>query len=97
MLKIEHTKNTPVGDEHVRGISGGERKRVSIAEVLATRASFACWDNSTRGLDSSTALDYVKSLSMLTQVAPCTTIATLYQAGEKIYQVCIKSLYVLQP
>ena len=56
MLNIPHTKNTLVGDEFVRGVSGGERKRVSIAEMMATRARVQCWDNSTRGLDASTAL-----------------------------------------
>jgi ABC-type multidrug transport system ATPase subunit len=34
-LGIAHTKDTLVGNEFIRGISGGERKRVSIAEVLA--------------------------------------------------------------
>lgn len=38
MLNIRHTKNTLVGDEFVRGVSGGERKRVSIAEMMATGA-----------------------------------------------------------
>lgn len=51
---IRHTSNTRVGNEFIRGVSGGERKRVSIAECLATRASVYCWDNSTRGLDAST-------------------------------------------
>jgi ATP-binding cassette subfamily G (WHITE) protein 2 (SNQ2) len=43
---IQHTKYTPVGDEYVRGVSGGERKRVSIAETLATKSTVVCWDNS---------------------------------------------------
>lgn len=34
-LGIAHTKDTLVGNEFVRGVSGGERKRVSIAEVMA--------------------------------------------------------------
>ena len=51
---ISHTVDTKVGNEFVRGVSGGERKRVSIVETLATRASVFCWDNSTRGLDAST-------------------------------------------
>ena len=35
-LGISHTEMTIVGNEVVRGVSGGERKRVSIAEVMAT-------------------------------------------------------------
>lgn len=38
-LGIGHTKNTIVGNEFVRGVSGGERKRVSLAEVMATQVS----------------------------------------------------------
>lgn len=34
MLGIPHTKNTKVGSAYVRGVSGGERKRVSIAEMV---------------------------------------------------------------
>lgn len=53
-MHIQHTPNTKVGNEYVRGVSGGERKRVSIIECLASRGSVFCWDNSTRGLDAST-------------------------------------------
>jgi len=77
MLNISHTKNTLVGDEFVRGVSGGERKRVSIAEMMATRARVQCWDNSTRGLDASTALDFVKSLRIMTDLLGQTTFVTL--------------------
>ena len=77
MLNISHTSQTLVGDEFVRGVSGGERKRVSIAEMMATRARVQCWDNSTRGLDASTALDFVKSLRIMTDVLGQTTFLTL--------------------
>lgn len=77
MLNIPHTKNTLVGNEFVRGVSGGERKRVSIAEMMATRARVQCWDNSTRGLDASTALDFVRSLRVMTDVLGQTTFVTL--------------------
>ncbi|OBZ78638.1 Brefeldin A resistance protein [Grifola frondosa] len=87
MLNISHTANTYVGDEFVRGVSGGERKRVSIAEMMATRAHVLCFDNSTRGLDASTALDFVKALRVLTDVLGQTTFVTLYQAGESIYDL----------
>ncbi len=68
MLNISHTRKTMVGNEFVRGVSGGERKRVSIAEMFCARATVCAWDNSTRGLDASTALDYAKSLRILTDI-----------------------------
>ncbi|CAH7685997.1 ABC-2 type transporter-domain-containing protein [Phakopsora pachyrhizi] len=86
MLGISHTKNTLVGDATVRGVSGGERKRVSIAEMMATRACVLSWDNSTRGLDASTALEYAKSLRIMTNIFSTTMFVTLYQAGEGIYE-----------
>jgi ATP-binding cassette, subfamily G (WHITE), member 2, SNQ2 len=78
----------------VRGVSGGERKRVSIAETLATKSTVVAWDNSTRGLDASTALDYANSLRVMTDVSNRTTLVTLYQAGEGIYQLMDKVLVI---
>jgi ATP-binding cassette, subfamily G (WHITE), member 2, SNQ2 len=77
MLNIGHTENTLVGDSFVRGVSGGERKRVSIAEMMTTRARVQCWDNSSRGLDASTALDFVRSLRIMTDVLGQTTFTSL--------------------
>lgn len=83
---ISHTAKTKVGDAFTRGVSGGERKRVSILECLTTRASVYCWDNSTRGLDASTALEYVKAIRAMTDILGLSTIVTLYQAGNGIYE-----------
>ncbi|KAL9126867.1 MAG: hypothetical protein Q9217_004148 [Psora testacea] len=94
MFGITHTAKTLVGNEMVRGISGGERKRVSIAETLATKSTVVCWDNSTRGLDASTALDYANSLRIMTDVSNRTTLVTLYQAGEQIYELMDKVLVI---
>ena len=44
LFGLRHVKGTPVGDAALRGVSGGEKKRVSISEVLATRNLLACWD-----------------------------------------------------
>ncbi len=91
---IEHTMNTKVGNEFVRGVSGGEKKRVSIAEAMITRASIQCWDNSTRGLDASTALEYVQSLRSLTNMAHISTSVALYQAGESLYDLFDKVVLI---
>ncbi|KAK5688745.1 ATP-binding cassette transporter snq2 [Elasticomyces elasticus] len=91
---IEHTLGTKVGNEYVRGVSGGEKKRVSIAEVMITKASIQMWDNSTRGLDASTALEYVESLRSLTNMAHISTGVALYQAGENLYDCFDKVLLI---
>jgi ABC-type multidrug transport system ATPase subunit len=91
-MGIAHTEDTKVGDAFVRGVSGGERKRVSIIETLANRASVTCWDNSTRGLDASTALEYTRALRCLTDAMGIATIVTLYQAGNGIYDLFDKVL-----
>jgi len=94
MLNISHTKQTLVGDAFVRGVSGGERKRVSIAEMMTTRARVQSWDNSTRGLDASTALDLIKSLRIMTDILGQTTFVSLYQAGEGIYALFDKVIVI---
>ncbi|KAJ5151295.1 ABC multidrug transporter atrF [Penicillium canariense] len=91
-MGISHTENTKVGNEYVRGVSGGERKRVSIIECLATRGSVFCWDNSTRGLDASTALEWTKAIRAMTDTLGLSTIVTLYQAGNGIYELFDKVL-----
>jgi ABC-type multidrug transport system ATPase subunit len=96
MFNIEHTKNTIVGDAFVRGISGGERKRVSIAEMMITGGAVCSHDNSTRGLDASTALDYAKSLRIITNIYKTTTFVSLYQASESIYSQFDKVMVIDQ-
>ena len=91
---IEHTMNTKVGDEYIRGVSGGEKKRVSIAEAMITKASVQCWDNSTRGLDASTALEYVEALRSLTNMAHISTSVALYQAGESLFDLFDKVVLI---
>ncbi|KAL2019399.1 hypothetical protein VTK56DRAFT_9690 [Thermocarpiscus australiensis] len=94
MFNIEHTRKTIVGNPFVRGISGGERKRVSIAEMLVTNACILSWDNSTRGLDASTALDFIKSLRVQTNLYKTSTFVSLYQASENIYNLFDKVMVI---
>ena len=94
MFNIEHTINTVVSGPFVRGISGGERKRVSIAEMMISSGSICAWDNTTRGLDASTASDYSKSLRILTNIYKTTTFVSLYQASETIYAQFDKVLVI---
>ncbi|CAH0014706.1 unnamed protein product [Clonostachys rhizophaga] len=94
MFNIEHTRHTIVGNAFIRGVSGGERKRVSIAEMMITKACILSWDNSTRGLDASTALDFTKSLRVQTNLYKTTTFVSLYQASENIYNLFDKVMVI---
>ena len=93
---LEHTEDTPVGDEYVRGVSGGEKKRVSITEVLANRASIQAWDNATRGLDANTALSFTKALRTYADLERLTAVVSLYQAGNGIYDQFDKVLVLAE-
>ncbi len=61
---------------------------------MVTGASVTSWDNSTRGLDASTAVDYAKSLRILTNIYKTTTFVSLYQASENIYNCFDKVLVI---
>ncbi|KAI8351922.1 ABC-2 type transporter-domain-containing protein [Mortierella sp. GBAus27b] len=92
MYGLTRQQETLVGNAFIRGISGGERKRLSIAEQMATRSSINMWDGSTRGLDASSALDYVKSLRVQTNLLRRATMVSIYQASENIYDLFDKVL-----
>jgi ABC-type multidrug transport system ATPase subunit len=95
-LDMSHTAKTRVGNEYIRGVSGGERKRISILEAKATRGSVYLWDNPTRGLDASTALEYVKAVREMTDIFGLSSILTMYQAGNGIYELFDKVLVLDQ-
>jgi ATP-binding cassette subfamily G (WHITE) protein 2 (SNQ2) len=82
----------PVGNEWIRGLSGGERKRLTIAEAMTTGAAINCWDCTTRGLDAASALDYTRSLRIMSDALHKTTIASFYQASEDMYALFDKVL-----
>jgi len=88
MYGLTKQVETVVGNAFIRGISGGERKRLSIAEQMATRSSVNMWDGSTRGLDASSALDYAKSLRVQTNLLKKATIVTIYQAVSNVPLFC---------
>jgi ATP-binding cassette, subfamily G (WHITE), member 2, SNQ2 len=87
LFGLKYVEKTLVGNDFVRGISGGQRKRVSIAEAMLTSGSVYCFDNATRGLDSSTALEFVQALRVSTNVYRTSSVVTIYQASENIYNL----------
>ncbi|KAL4861602.1 hypothetical protein BDV12DRAFT_203849 [Aspergillus spectabilis] len=93
---LSHTYNTRVGDDFIRGVSGGERKRVSIAEMALAHAPIAAWDNSTRGLDSATALKFVEALRLSADITGSCHAVAAYQASQSIYEIFDKVIVLYE-
>lgn len=91
MFGISHTVNTRVGNEYVRGVSGGERKRVTISEAALSHAPLQCWDNSTRGLDSANAVEFCRTLRTQTELYGTTALVSIYQAPQSAYDLFDKA------
>ncbi|KAF2753392.1 hypothetical protein EJ05DRAFT_505033 [Pseudovirgaria hyperparasitica] len=91
---MSHAMDTLVGDDFIRGISGGERKRVSILESMASGSSVNAWDGTTRGLDSSSALDYMRSLRIMTDTCERAMVVSIYQASDAMYDLVDKVMLI---
>lgn len=96
MYGISHTVNTQVGNEYVRGVSGGERKRVTIAEASLSHAPLQCWDNSTRGLDSANAIEFCRTLRTQSLMFDQTSAVSIYQAPQAAYDQFDKTLVIYE-
>jgi ABC-type multidrug transport system ATPase subunit len=54
---------------------------------MMSLSSLQCWDNSTRGLESATAFQFVKTLRLASNLAGSTTVVAVYQASQDFYDV----------
>lgn len=86
-MNLSKCRDTLVGNHVIRGISGGELKRLAVASALCTsnpRAMFL--DEPTSGLDSSMAADVINCLSRLQAEDGRTLLVTVHQPSMPIYQ-----------
>lgn len=84
-LGILHCRNTRIGDGiRIFGCSGGERKRVSIANELIINPSILFLDEPTTGLDSSISFNLVKTLISLAREGR-TIMCTIHQPSSQIF------------
>lgn len=68
-----------VGDQMVRGVSGGEKKRVTSGEMLAGNRALGFYDEISTGLDSSSTLEICMGLRNVTKALKRSTIIALLQ------------------
>ncbi|GAA5873064.1 hypothetical protein JCM3774_000326 [Rhodotorula dairenensis] len=84
-LGLSHAIQTAVGSPLVRGLSGGERKRASIAEALLTRAAALLLDGPFNGLDSSTAVALLQYLRTWASVGKRSIVITTPHCADALY------------
>ncbi len=84
LLGLEEAANTIVGDRSLRGISGGQRRRLSLGEMLVTPARVILADQITDGLDSSTARDIMQSLAKWAHSTGAVVVTTVNQPTPEV-------------
>ena len=94
LLKLDDCADTIVGDNDNRGISGGQKRRVSVAVDIIHSPSVIFLDEPTSGLDSSTALSVVESLRELASSRGCTIVMTIHQPSARLFNLIDKVLFL---
>ncbi|KAK2651460.1 hypothetical protein Ddye_011316 [Dipteronia dyeriana] len=87
ILGLEVCADTMVGDEMLRGISGGQRKRVTTGEMLVGPAKALFMDEISTGLDSSTTFQIVDSLRQYVHILNGTALISLLQPTPETYNL----------
>ncbi|XP_065878338.1 pleiotropic drug resistance protein 1-like isoform X2 [Euphorbia lathyris] len=87
ILGLEMCADILVGDELTRGISGGQRKRVTTGEMLVGPARALFMDEISTGLDSSTTFQIVESLKQSIHVLQGTALISLLQPAPETYEL----------
>lgn len=84
-LGLSKVAHQYVGNDLVRGISGGEKKRLSIAIELLRNPSVLFLDEPTSGLDAKNALRLCEMLSHLAHKYKFTVVTTIHQPRSQIF------------
>ncbi|XP_068637090.1 ABC transporter G family member 21-like [Aristolochia californica] len=85
-LGLARCRNSIVGGPLLRGLSGGERKRVSIGQEMLVNPSLLLLDEPTSGLDSTTAQRIIVTLQGFAR-AGRTIITTIHQPSSRLYKM----------
>ena len=86
LLALEGCIDTIIGDDLVRGVSGGEKKRVTIAETLVTNARVLCMDEISTGLDAAVTFNIIAALRAWARSTDGTAVVALLQPTPEVFE-----------
>ena len=78
LLGLWDIRHSVIGDERVRGISGGQRKRVNIGMEMVADPTVLFLDEPTSGLDSSSSMEVCNALRRISELG-LTIVAVVHQ------------------
>ncbi|WJX17466.1 ABC transporter G member 34 [Trifolium repens] len=87
ILGLETCADILVGDEMRRGISGGQKKRLTTGEMLVGPAKALFMDGISTGLDSSTTFQIVRFMRQMVHIMDVTMIISLLQPAPETYNL----------
>ena len=93
-MNLLHVRHSTVGDDEVRGVSGGERKRTNISLELVAEPACIFIDEPTTGLDASAAKQVVACIAEITQSEWLTVACVVHQPRHEVV-VAFRSLLLL--
>ncbi|XP_051135572.1 pleiotropic drug resistance protein 1-like isoform X2 [Andrographis paniculata] len=87
ILGLDICADTLVGNDMIRGISGGQRKRVTTGEMLVGPAKALFMDEISTGLDSSTTFQVVNSIRQSNHILKATVLVSLLQPEPETFEL----------
>ncbi|OAY53076.1 ABC transporter G family member 36 isoform X3 [Manihot esculenta] len=87
LLGLDICKDTVVGDEMTRGISGGQKKRVTTGEMIVGPTKTLFMDEISTGLDSSTTYQIVKCMQQIVHLTEATVFMSLLQPDPETFEL----------
>ncbi|XP_076952083.1 ABC transporter G family member 35-like [Bidens hawaiensis] len=87
ILGLDICRDTLVGDQMRRGISGGQKKLVTMGEMLVGPAKTLFMDEISTGLDSSTTFQIVKCMQQVAHLTDSTIFMSLLQPAPETFDL----------
>jgi ABC-type multidrug transport system ATPase subunit len=87
LLGLNGCADTIIGDAAHRGVSGGERRRVTLAEVLMGEYSIAAFDEISNGLDSAATFDIVRMIRASVDAFKYCCVISLNQPAPEVFEL----------
>ena len=86
-LDLAVCRETYVGDANNRGVSGGQRRRVTVGEMMVGQNPVACADEISTGLDAAVTYDIANSIVNFAKAAGTTRLVSLLQPGPETFSL----------